>query len=167
MALDHSAREDSLGYCKMPYGLYKGVLPRGRRPTTHTQIQKCSNTRFSNVATHQCKTFKFHLHLLGKWKQMIISLANISWHHHGFPAKWRLSSDCSNSILMARHYPDLESASAWSSGEKIGFNQSVALPRYGWCHVISMEFLRSFLRCHFAGKPVAASRNVGCFPLLP
>ena len=28
MALDHSAREDSLSYCKNPYGLYKEVLPR-------------------------------------------------------------------------------------------------------------------------------------------
>ena len=26
-----------------------------------------------------------------------------------------------------------------------------------------MEFLYSFLRRHFAGKPVMASRNVGCF----
>ena len=26
-----------------------------------------------------------------------------------------------------------------------------------------MEFLQSFLRSHFAGKPVKASRNVGCF----
>ena len=30
-------------------------------------------------------------------------------------------------------------------------------------HVISMEFLRSFLRRHFAGKPVVASPNVSCF----
>ena len=29
--------------------------------------------------------------------------------------------------------------------------------------VISMEFLRSFLRRHFAGKQVVASRNVDCF----
>ena len=28
---------------------------------------------------------------------------------------------------------------------------------------VSMEFLRSFLRRHFAGKPVVASRNVVCF----
>ena len=28
---------------------------------------------------------------------------------------------------------------------------------------ISMEFLHLFLRCHFAGKPVKASQNVGCF----
>ena len=28
---------------------------------------------------------------------------------------------------------------------------------------INMEFLRSFLRRHFAGKSVVASPNVGCF----
>ena len=38
-------------------------------------------------------------------------------------------------------------------------NQSEAVPSSG----ISMEFLCSFLRRHFAGKPVVASRNVGCF----
>ena len=26
-----------------------------------------------------------------------------------------------------------------------------------------MEFLRSVIRCHFAGKPVVASQNIGCF----
>ena len=30
-----------------------------------------------------------------------------------------------------------------------------------------MEFLRSFLRRHFAGNPAVASRNVGCFLRLP
>ena len=30
-------------------------------------------------------------------------------------------------------------------------------------HVTSIEFLQSFLRRHFAGKPVMASWNVGCF----
>ena len=33
-------------------------------------------------------------------------------------------------------------------------------------HVISMEFLRSLLRRHFARAQVAASRNVSCFLLL-
>ena len=42
-------------------------------------------------------------------------------------------------------------------------SQSKALPRSGQWRVISMEFLRSFLRRHFAGKPVVASWNVGCF----
>ena len=46
---------------------------------------------------------------------------------------------------------------------KICFNQSEALPRSGWWRVISMEFLRLFLRRHFAGKSVVASRNVSCF----
>ena len=42
-------------------------------------------------------------------------------------------------------------------------DQSEALPRSGLCHVSSMEFLRSFLSRHFAGKPVVTSPNVGCF----
>ena len=46
---------------------------------------------------------------------------------------------------------------------EIWFNQSEELPRSGWWRVISMEFLRSFLRRHLAGKPVEASLNVGCF----
>ena len=32
--------------------------------------------------------------------------------------------------------------------------------------LISIQFLRSFLSCHFAGKPVVASRNVSCFLFL-
>ena len=42
-------------------------------------------------------------------------------------------------------------------------NLSEALPRNGWWHVISIEFLHSFSRRHFAGKPLVTSRNVGCF----
>ena len=42
-------------------------------------------------------------------------------------------------------------------------NQSEALRLSGWWCIISMEFLHLFLRHHFVRKPVAASRNVGCF----
>ena len=35
--------------------------------------------------------------------------------------------------------------------------------RSRWWRVIGMEFLRSFLRRYFAGKPVLASWNVACF----
>ena len=42
-------------------------------------------------------------------------------------------------------------------------NQSEALPRSGKWHLISIKLLRSFLRRHFAGKPVTAPRNVVCF----
>ena len=45
---------------------------------------------------------------------------------------------------------------------EIWFNQSEELPRSGWWRVISMEFLRSFLKRHLAGKPVVASPNVSC-----
>ena len=41
--------------------------------------------------------------------------------------------------------------------------QSEALTRSRYWRVISMEFLRSFLRRHFAGRPSVVSRNVGCF----
>ena len=57
--------------------------------------------------------------------------------------------------------PDLDSVSDWSLhvGNFASTNQT--LPRSDQLHVISMEFLRSaaFLRRHFAGKPVVASRT--------
>ena len=63
-----------------------------------------------------------------------------------------------NCILMMYRYPDLASAT-W----EIYFNQSETLARSGQWNVISMEFLRSFIRRHFAGKPVVVSQNDGCF----
>ena len=81
----------------------------------------------------------------------------------GFPGKWRLRNEPRNSILMMRHYLHylvlLIGPALW----EIGFNQSEALPRSGKWRVTSMEFLRSFLKHHLVGKPVAASTNVGCF----
>ena len=71
----------------------------------------------------------------------------------GFPAKWHLRNECRNSILMTRHYLDLGSASDW-------LNQifQVARPIRS-----TMEFLRSFVGYHLAGKPVVVSPNVSCF----
>ena len=46
---------------------------------------------------------------------------------------------------MTRHYQDQGAASDWSY------------------HVISVEFLRSFLIRHFAAKLMVVLRNVGCF----
>ena len=57
---------------------------------------------------------------------------------------------------MTRHYPDLGSASDWLK----------QISHVVWpirSHIISVEFLRSFLRRHFAGKPVVVSQSVGCF----
>ena len=42
-------------------------------------------------------------------------------------------------------------------------DQSVALNRSGYLCVVSKEFQRSFLRRHFARKPVMASRNFDSF----
>ena len=43
------------------------------------------------------------------------------------------------------------------------YDQCEAIASSGQWHVICMEFLRSFLRRHFAGKPVVALWNFGCF----
>ena len=67
------------------------------------------------------------------------------WHH----------PTCLSCILMTNHFPDLGSA---SDKMKQFFNQSEALPRSGQRYIISIEFLRSFLRCHFGEKPVMASQ---------
>ena len=56
--------------------------------------------------------------------------------------------------------PDLGRSSYWL---KICINQSEALPWSGQWYIISMEFVRSFLRRHFGWKPVVTSRNVGYF----
>ena len=53
----------------------------------------------------------------------------------GFPAKWCLRNEETNSILMMRHYSDL----------------------IGCC---AAEWLKIW---HFAGKPVGAWQNFGCF----
>ena len=79
-----------------------------------------------------------------------------------FPAKWRLRDECRNSTLMTCCYSDLGGASDWSPWREICFNQSEALPRSG---VWGVQHGISALVPHtsFRGKPVVASRKVGCF----
>ena len=83
---------------------------------------------------------KITLQVLGSEKTV-----DISRRYLWFPAKWRLRIDYRNSILMTCHCPDL----------------------HGLWHVISMEFLSSFFRLHFPGKPMVASGNVGRFVRRP
>ena len=45
----------------------------------------------------------------------------------------------------------------WFSNRDIFFNQSEAFLINVYWHVISMEFLQLFLKCHFPWKPVVAS----------
>ena len=47
-------------------------------------------------------------------------------------------------------------------GWKFASTNEKHYPDLGSAYVISMEFLRSFLRRHFVGRPVVASRNVCC-----
>ena len=81
----------------------------------------------------------------------------------GVPAKWRPSTKPKIPywwrVTTQIWVVDLIGWSKYLSQH----NQSEALlwPRQ-W-HVISMKFVPSFLRRHFAGKPVVPSRNVGPF----
>ena len=68
---------------------------------------------------------------------------------------------------MTRHYLELGSASDWSSRV-----ENLLQPIRGTTstqislvtrHQYEIEFLRLFLRRHFAGKPVLASQNDSCF----
>ena len=66
----------------------------------------------------------------------------------------------------------------WETSAEIPYWWSITALLIGWSNFqpirsttqiwvmtqqISMEFLHLFLRCHFAGEPVKASQNVGCF----
>ena len=68
----------------------------------------------------------------------------------GFLARKLLRKKHRNFIVMTFHYPGLGSTSDLPCREGNFLSQSEAVPR-------------SFLRHHFAGKPVVASPNVGCF----
>ena len=62
-----------------------------------------------------------------------------------------------------RGFTDLGSASNWM---ELCFNGSTTQIWVETRHQYGISVLRSFLRRHFAGKqgkPVVASRNVGCF----
>ena len=67
-----------------------------------------------------------------------------------------------NYILMMFHSPVVPLIGTRVTKE-ICFNPSEALARSGWWRFISIDFLRSFPRHHFAGKPVVLLRNVSCF----
>ena len=81
-----------------------------------------------------------------------------------FPAKWRLRNERRNSILMTRHYPDLGSASDWScrGGKLLQPIKSTTQIRPVTRHQCGIS-IQSFLKRHFARKPVMASRMSAVF----
>ena len=68
------------------------------------------------------------------------------------PCWWRFTTQICVVLLIG-----------WSNFYTRHDQSEALLPRSGLWRVISMEFLRSFLRRHFVGKPFLASRNVVCF----
>ena len=93
---------------------------------------------------------------------MILSLRK-QWTFHntntGFPAKRSLRNKCGNSVLMTCHYHIwVVLLIGWKFGCPIRSTSQIWVVTHQ-----SREFLRSFLRFHFVGKPVAALWNVACF----
>ena len=82
----------------------------------------------------------------------LVSLPSDVWETNAeIPYWWRISTQIWVVLLIG--------CATW----EIWFNQSEILSRSGSWFVISMEFLCLFLRRRLAGRPVAASPNVGCF----
>ena len=63
---------------------------------------------------------------------------------------------------MTCHYPDLGSVSNWPKQISLTIRQIGSNSQLWGSHVVSMEFLRSFLRRDFVGKPKVALQNVSC-----
>ena len=82
----------------------------------------------------------------------VVSLQNDVW-------KWLQKLHTGKSRVSL---PDLSSAST-DYNLPSAHDQSEAPPRSGYWHVISMNFLQSFLRRHFTAKPLVVLKNVGCF----
>ena len=66
-------------------------------------------------------------------------------------------NDCRNFL------PATDLSSASDCNFPSAHDQSEALPRSGYWHLISMKFLQSFLRCQFTGTPVVVLKNISCF----
>ena len=90
--------------------------------------------------------------------------------HSVFPAKCPdLRNERRNFILVTCHHPDLGSSSHWLKQIPSRDDPPEVLLRSGEWKVISMEFLRSFLRCHIAGKLVTEwwCREISTISLAP
>ena len=75
--------------------------------------------------------------------------------HRWFPREMTSESrnERRNSILMTYHYPDLGTASDWMKQNFKPIRSTTQIR-------VSLEYLRSFLRSHFAWKTLVASRNI-------
>ena len=88
----------------------------------------------------------------------------VSWRKQAtFRRKLRVRNECRNSIQRTCHYPDQGCTFDW-----LKQISHVAQPIRGttqiWI-VVNHQYgiLHSFLRCHFAGKPIVVQQNVSCF----
>ena len=130
----------------------------------------CAPFTWSSPSGHRVRGFKYFkgakpLNKSQNRRQVKKSLkktADILQYEHWFlSSQWRLRDECKNSILMTRHYLDLSGASDWLRQISYMARPIRSTPKISV--VTSMEFLCSFLRCQFVGKPVVALKNADCF----
>ena len=88
--------------------------------STSTALNCVKQWLLSILHPHLCKLMKDHERFVAAESIPILLTTFIACENRrrfatfdGVPAKWRLRSECRNSILMTRHYLDLNSASDW------------------------------------------------------
>ena len=131
----------------------------------------CASFTWSSPSSHRVSGFKYFKGAkpLNKAqnrrqvkKKALKKTADILQYQHWIlSSQWCLRDECKNSILMTRHYLDLSGASDWLRQISHMARPIRSTPKISV--VTSMEFLCSFLRCQFVGKPVVALKNAGCF----
>ena len=80
------------------------------------------------------------------------------------PRNWRLRNEHSNSILTTCQDSGLDSASDWLRSDSHAAQPIRSTAQIRLVNVIRMEFLRSFLRLDFEGKPGGGGGVAICCP---
>ena len=108
--------------------------------------------------------------IIGLWKGSPERTTDISRGHHSLPRKMtpeKLAQKFQTDDAWLPRSTILGSDSDCRAAWEICLSQLEALPRSGKSHVISMEFLGSFLRRHLAGKPVERRQMWAVLPGVP
>ena len=130
----------------------------------------CASFTWSSPSSHRVSGFKYfkgakplnkaqNRRQVKKYPEKTADI--LRCQHWFLSSQWRLRDECKNSILRTRRYLDLSGASDWLRQISHVAQQIRSTPKI-WV-VTSMEFLCSFLRCHFVGKPVVVLENAGYF----
>ena len=137
-------------YCK--FSMKKKKRKENQKPDSRTLVV-CFQSRWKSVLPN----YTLLTPLRCKKKYQPEKTGDILRRHQkiGFPGKWRLRNKHRNSIQITRYYPDIGSGPDWSC--RVGYLlQPIRSTTTSSVWILSR---------HFAGKPVVASQNVGCYKI--